>query len=240
MKIILTVGVAVAALTIGASAHATQFVVNGDFTTLTNGVGQIDNSTVANGWTSGDAYNFVMTDGNVGSSGDYGALSLWTQTSAGNGWDGLAAHGGNFVAMDGAFRTGPVSQTITGLTIGKTYTLSYSYAFGQQNGFDGETTQHLTTTLGNDYSSVTTDYVNPNHGFSGWTDVTTTIKATTTSETLSFLAYGNIPVPPFALVSNVSLTGAVPEPATWAMMIVGLGGLGAIARRRRSASVATA
>jgi hypothetical protein len=240
MKIILAIGAAFAALTLGAAAQATEFVVNGDFTQLSNGLGQIDNSTVATGWTSGDSYNFVMTDGNVGSSGDYGGLSLWTQTTAGNGWDGLAAHGGNFVALDGAFRTGPVSQNITGLTIGKTYTLSYSYAFGQQNGFDGPTTQHLTTTLGNDYSSVTTDYANPNHGFSGWTDVTTKIKASSTSETLSFLAYGNIPVPPFALVSNVSLIASVPEPATWTMMIVGLGGLGALARRRRTLPVATA
>jgi hypothetical protein len=31
-------------------------------------------------------------------------------------------------------------------------------------------------------------------------------------------------------------TGGVPEPATWAMMIVGLGGLGSLIRRRRAAS----
>ena len=32
--------------------------------------------------------------------------------------------------------------------------------------------------------------------------------------------------------------GAVPEPATWAMMIVGLGGIGATLRRRRAATFA--
>jgi hypothetical protein len=35
-------------------------------------------------------------------------------------------------------------------------------------------------------------------------------------------------------VNNVIVTGGVPEPATWAMMLVGFGGLGATLRRRRA------
>lgn len=40
-------------------------------------------------------------------------------------------------------------------------------------------------------------------------------------------------------VANFSVvpTGAIPEPATWGLMIVGFGGIGAILRRRRDASV---
>ena len=53
-----------------------------------------------------------------------------------------------------------------------------------------------------------------------------------------FPAYGNVQLPPFALLSNVSLTGPVPEPATWAPMLLGFGGLGAKARRRRAVSLA--
>ena len=34
-------------------------------------------------------------------------------------------------------------------------------------------------------------------------------------------------------VDNIKLSTAVPEPATWAMMIFGLGGVGAVMRRRR-------
>ena len=33
-------------------------------------------------------------------------------------------------------------------------------------------------------------------------------------------------------------SGGVPEPATWAMMLTGFGGLGALMRRRRALSVA--
>jgi len=40
-------------------------------------------------------------------------------------------------------------------------------------------------------------------------------------------------------VGGVNLT-AVPEPASWAMMVLGLGGLGAILRRRKTAALATA
>jgi hypothetical protein len=36
------------------------------------------------------------------------------------------------------------------------------------------------------------------------------------------------------LVKSVTLSGAVPEPATWGLMLVGFGGLGAALRRRRA------
>jgi hypothetical protein len=44
---------------------------------------------------------------------------------------------------------------------------------------------------------------------------------------------------PAGLTVSLSVTG-VPEPATWAMMLVGFGGLGAAIRTRRSRAVATA
>jgi hypothetical protein len=37
----------------------------------------------------------------------------------------------------------------------------------------------------------------------------------------------------FVTATSSALAGAVPEPATWAMMLVGFGGLGAMLRRRR-------
>lgn len=40
-------------------------------------------------------------------------------------------------------------------------------------------------------------------------------------------------------LSSVNVTGAVPEPATWAMMLVGFGGIGFAMRRRKSRGVTT-
>ena len=37
---------------------------------------------------------------------------------------------------------------------------------------------------------------------------------------------------------NFEVAAGVPEPATWAMMLVGFGGLGGLLRRRRTASLA--
>jgi hypothetical protein len=36
-------------------------------------------------------------------------------------------------------------------------------------------------------------------------------------------------------IGGVGIDGSVPEPATWALMIMGFGGAGALLRRRRSA-----
>jgi hypothetical protein len=47
---------------------------------------------------------------------------------------------------------------------------------------------------------------------------------------------------PFIQFDDVGVngTGAVPEPATWAMMLVGLGVVGSMARRRQNVSVSFA
>jgi hypothetical protein len=129
-----------------------------------------------------------------------------------------------------------MTQTITGLIPGDSYDLSFSYAFGQQYLFYGPTTQSLTVGLGS--GSATFGPVGvANNGFDGWYSFSGLVTATSTSEVLSFLASGSPAVPPFAMISNISLT-SVPEPATWTMVILGLGGLGGVARRRRSPATA--
>ena len=75
-------------------------------------------------------------------------------------------------------------------------------------------------------------------GFSGWKTASMTFTASNVSQALSFLAQGSSPgAPPFLLLDGVSLTAAVPEPATWGMMLGGLGLVGLLARRRRARSV---
>ncbi len=244
-----TLGIVIAAgiAATPAAASTVEFVVNGDFTQLSNGVGKIDSQTVATGWTSSN-YNFVFTDGNVATPTD-NTLYFWTGTTTGsaasNTWNGLTESGvGNFVAMDGDYDSGAVKQTITNLTVGQSYTLSFDYAFGQQHGYSGATWQNLTASIGGfsvtlpsafsctggngDGQTCTGGEPLESHGFSGWSTFTATIVATATNETLSFLADGSKPVPPFAMISDVSLTGpaGVPEASTWAMMALGFAGLG--------------
>jgi hypothetical protein len=104
-----------------------------------------------------------------------------------------------------------------------------------------DTMQHLTASLGDFSIGVPpTDQLVTNHGFSAWDNFTTTIRADASTETRSFLAFGNLPVPPFALVSDVSLTGSVPEASTWAMMLIGFGGVAFAAFRSRRRVAATA
>jgi len=238
MRKVIVAAAASLCLSLGASAQAAEFVTNGNFTNLTSGLGQLGFNTDAVGWTSAapDAsYNFVFDNGNTPVGGQFGAVTLWTQANGGaSAWDGANLGPGNFVAIDGAFHSGPITQNITGLTIGETYHLTFNYAFAQQFAFDGATTQNLTVSLGG-FSATTSDIVLPNHDFSGWSTASFDIVATATEQLLSFSSLASPQLPPFALVSNVSLTngGGVPEPGTWAIMLLGFAGLGAAARMRR-------
>ncbi len=237
MKLMVLAGFATLAFASNANAAIQNLVVNGDFTQLSNGPGSFNNSTAVTGWTSG-GYNWVDHDANSGDSGT--SMPLWTQANNGNNtWNGTTLSGtGNFAAMDGDYFTGPISQTINGLIVGKQYTLTFNYAFGQQTGFDGATVQSLDAAIGGTtWNSGDVDL--PNHGFSGWATESLDFIATDKSETLSFLAHGNLPVPPFALVSDVVIP-AVPEMQVWAMMILGLGAVGLTMRRRQAATMAAA
>ena len=72
-----------------------------------------------------------------------------------------------------------------------------------------------------------------NPGSTGYQNFTAYVLGTG-SDTLEFISYNT---PGYTYVDNVSLT-AVPEPAAWAMMLVGFGGLGFAAfRRTRKASL---
>ena len=218
---------------IASPALANSFT-NGGFETLTNGSGQLGYNTDATGWTT-TGYNFVFASGTgdtTGASGQYGSLSLWgPNNGSANGLPASSPQGGNFVGADGDFQTAPISQVITGLQVGRTYTITFDYAFAQQAGFSGDTVQHWTSSFGSD-SLTTADYSLPSHGFSGWKSATYTSVATSTTETLSFLAYGDTPVPPFALLDGVTVSGEAPEPATWALFVGGFGLVGLAARRR--------
>jgi hypothetical protein len=226
--------VAVAAFTL--SAHADPIIVNGSFSTTTNGYGEIGDNANTNvtGWTT-NGYNFVFNTSNAttGVNGSAGSVALWTPGNGSNNGFTASPNGGNFLALDGAFEVGAVSQNVTGLTVGDQETITFYYAGAQQDGFTGATTEGLTVSFGNDSDPLTT-LDNVSHGFTGWQEASVTFTASSTSEVLSFLANGTPNgEPPMTLLDGVSISQSpVPEPGTLTLLGTGILGLGGMVRRR--------
>lgn len=217
-------------------ADATPLIANGGFELTTNGnnkqlsshIVEADNRSTLSGWTSSNGndggYNFVLDT----------SLITTSQSAIGlKNYDAAAGHG-NVFASDALYWPGTLSQTVTGLTAGRDYVLSFDYAMGQQAGFDGANVNNYWqvgfggTTL--DTAMLTLE----NGGFTGWKTASMRFTATGASELLSFLAKGSTPgAPPFLLLDNVALDSAVPEPSGLSLFLAGAGLLACLARRRR-------
>jgi hypothetical protein len=182
---------------------------------------------------------------------DTAQFGLWASANVTTSPDG-----GNFVAFDGDPTPGArqtMSQTISGLTVGGTYILTFSwgatqYQFINGSSFNcsgcwtGATTNEMVVSLGGETQDTATVNV-ASKGFTGWMPESMTFTATSASEMLVFLSEGGpTSLPPVALLDGVSLTGdvpgAAPEPGTWAMMGIGFAGLGFAAYRRRRKTLA--
>jgi hypothetical protein len=206
--------------------QAFNLVFNGDFETITNTSGQpttvggqLTYNTLATGWTStnsnNNAYNFIFGAGTAdttGVTGQYGNLKLWgAVTGSNNGLPASSPTGGNFLAADGAFQEGAISQTISGLTVGRIYAVGFWWAGAQQSGFTGDTTDQWKVTFGGQ-SQFTSVLNNVSKGFTGWQYQTFNFTANSTSSVLSFFAIGTPSgTPPFSLLDGVTVN-EVPEP----------------------------
>ncbi|HTB10454.1 MAG TPA: PEP-CTERM sorting domain-containing protein [Bryobacteraceae bacterium] len=251
MSIARTTGVLCGAATIllllASPARASiNYVQNGGFETTTNGTGELTFNTVATGWTSepnggNDGYNFLFAPGTAdttGATGADGSLKLWgPNDGSNNGLPATSPDGGNYVAMDGAYEVGALQQTIsTALTVGDKYIVGFWWAGAQQSGFTGVNTEGFQVSMTGDATQDTNIVSNVSEGFTGWTYQQFTFVATTANPVLSFLAVGTPNgEPPFSLLDGVSLQ-AVPEPATCALIGLGLLAVplaAAIRRKRR-------
>lgn len=224
-------GVAITTLLITA-AHASDLVTNGDFS-LNGGAGQLNSGqTSITGWST-TGYNFLLLSSNPQELISPADFQLPND---------VTSNGFNFIAADGYFDAGPITQTVTGLNVGDTYDLTFDWAATQQVRFTGASTDDWQVTLGSS-TQTTSGYNlsgNGDQDFSGWQSESMNFTATSTSEVLSFLAKGSADVPPFLLVENVSLTDTsspspspVPEMQTWSLLATGLlAGAGLFKSRR--------
>src|ERR1700679_4178446 len=172
MKIRLTLAAtAIALATFGlGAANAANLVTNGSFST-NGGSGQLGDNTSASGWsvTSG-SYNFLYTSATAaqtGANGVDGNVALWGPNNGSANGFGASPDGGAFVALDTDFGQGAISQTISGLTAGDKYTVTFDWGAAQQQGFTGSTTESLAVSLGSQ-TIDTSMVINPSKGFSGW------------------------------------------------------------------------
>jgi MYXO-CTERM domain-containing protein len=129
---------------------------------------------------------------------------------------------GAFQAYFGPFSSrGGITQSFS-TQVGKTYTFTFdAAAFEGGSLFDAAIggVSKLTVFGGAwDYTSYSFSHV---------------ATATTTAVTFTMRH-----IPLYYMLDNVSVTGSVPEPHAWAMLIAGFGLVGAAARRRRNVAAA--
>lgn len=227
-----------------------ELITNGNFENWTvNGTPTAQSYIVTGGQTSGSGgatltgwantgYTFLFSPGTASSSGAVVApnsrLDLWGPDGgtsspyySNNGMTGSPT-GGAFLAEDGAYQQGYVYQMVSNLTVGQSYNLSFFWAAAQQSGYTGDSYDgwnvYWADPTYNLQQSFATPTVNtPSKGFTPWRQSAFQVVATQTSMVLGFLATGGPGgVPPFSLLDGVSLQ-AVPEPASIALLLTGMG-----------------
>ena len=161
-------------------------------------------------------------------SNEFPVLAGWN--ASGYGWTtaedpAIPAYAGNFSAATGCVGSFcSIGQTL-GTVAGRHYTLSFAFNPGpgvSEGG--GETKVYFGETL-------VADFVG---GTQGWTTHSYRVVAGGTETVLAFFGHQD---PSGSAIDAVSVTAAVPEPATWGLMLGGFALVG-IATRQRTRAVA--
>jgi hypothetical protein len=242
------IGAIAACMALSVSAQAAVLpVANTAFTLYTGSAPKNGFNTVnPTNWTLNAGYNLVYVDapGTATSfTGGYGVAGNFVDPPS----------GGNFVQADGNPTFENVFyQTITGLTPGATYSLGFWQAAAQQAYFSGATTEQWIVALGANpltftcsgpscaYSDPGADIEisplmnTPSQGVSPWEYVTLNFTASSATQVLSFLAWGDggstVNDPPTVFLAGINTP--VPEAPTLAMFGFGLAGVGYMMNRR--------
>ena len=211
------------------------------------------------GWTGGSGLIFIDTPGDA-SNPNSACGSTYLQTYGCP--STLAISGGyNYVEADGnpSFESG-FNDSVSGLTVGTTYTLSFYQAASQQTGYSGDTTEQWIVSLGtsgltdcagclgggfSSYSNadptasiaLTNLMSTPSGGLTDWSYVSVNLTADATTDMLSFLAWGDngntANLPPLVFLTGVNSPSGLnsPEPGSIVLFSIGFLVLVAVIRR---------
>jgi choice-of-anchor C domain-containing protein len=167
-----------------------------------------------------------------------GFATLAGGSTAINGWvvggDSIDYIGGYWNAQNGSRSIdlsgnapGSIAQTFD-TVIGQVYSVSFFLGANGDGSPPTKTVSVIATgNAAGNYSVGSTPFP-PN--VTAWTQFGYAFTATGTSTTLTFTSTGQTAFG--AALDNVNVT-AVPEPATWALMILGFGAIGGVMRRRQ-------
>ena len=151
--------------------------------------------------------------------------------------DPLAAHTGNYYADFGATTTAlkGISQSLT-TSIGTLYTFSF-YVAGDVV-VPGDGGNEFKAYFGNNLALDLVNNTTPTYTLESFTYL-----ATSTSTTIQFLGrddFNSLRLDDVSVVVTPVVPPSLPEMSTWALFIVGFGGVGAALRRRSSRAAALA
>ncbi|MEM6406956.1 MAG: choice-of-anchor C family protein [Pseudomonadota bacterium] len=193
------------ALSAGLATGAQAAVVNGSFE---------DPGTVTGNWATYSAGSNALTGWTI-DSGSIDLINAFWQHSDGN----------YSINLDGT-SPGTISQMLTGLTVGRAYTLAFDMA---ANTADPNQTVGLTASVGRNFQSYSFDKTGFSRSNMGWVTYTLGFTASADSMLLSFASdspsgfYG-------AALDNISVT-SVPVPASGLLLLAAMGGLALRARK---------
>jgi choice-of-anchor C domain-containing protein len=162
-------------------------------------------------------------------------ITGWTIGGGGVDWIGTfwqASDGTRSVDMT-AITAGLISQDIATI-VGQRYIVSFDLA-GNPNPSGGPTLKSLDVSInGSGLANYTFDTAGFTRSDMGWISNRYSFIADSATSTLTFASNNGFASGP--ALDNVTI--AVPEPTTWAMLIMGFGLVGAAKRRRRTIVIA--
>ena len=173
--------------------------------------------------------------------------TLATGNTTINGWTvglaGIDYIGNYWQASDGnssldmsALDAGSIRQTFDTI-LGQRYNVLFDLAGNFNPGY--QDIKNLRVDAGGaTYSDYAFDITGTGPSNMGWRTESYGFTAAGSSTTLTFTSLTH--TAGGAALDNVRVSAAVPEPASWALMVIGFGGLGAALRSRRRLSTATA